>query len=476
MKMEIDIVANHTAHTLEILGRQLIELVGAHPLATALTLLTAACCLGLIAILSNRLTRIAAQRGWTGEGVGTLLAAAIATGVSAQGMWVFMGDAMHLSGFLRIAFFSFLEIMVITSALRARAAQRAGSPGGVDGIAMWAMTCLSAVLSASDADNFGTLLIRLTAPLVAAWGWERSMALERRLNASRRSRINWTITPERLLVRLRLADLDPQRTASDADRQRRVIALALAVDEAHTIRNSDGASARRVQNANRRLRKAMRHAIDSGGLIPFDGRDHREVLIDHIAALRSTTALLDLDPPSPWPAVHSDDGLTPPGGPTTPSPAHGGASTEPSRVAGIAAARSSAGDTVTPMRSHAQHQQCSVGQRLQTAHDCGAAGPYDGTAVVRIGTHGRTAGSRNSEAPAGPAVDVWTDIATKLCSEDPARRRDPDTVREILRLWHDEQRTYPQIAKLVGGCSKHAVGRVIRQARKYDSREYAERA
>src|SRR5262249_41805411 len=137
--------------------------------------------------------RAAHRKSVTGERIGTLVAAAIATGVSAQGMWVFFDKSLHLPAPLRVMFFAFLEIMVLTSALRARTAQlHPGSPGG-DGAAMWVRTCLSAVLAATDADGTGTILIRLSAPLVAAWGWERSMALERRIRTGSKG-INWRIT------------------------------------------------------------------------------------------------------------------------------------------------------------------------------------------------------------------------------------------------------------------------------------------
>src|ERR1700746_2038033 len=108
--------------------------------------------------------------------------------------------------------------MVLTSALRARAAQHHGRGAGVDGIAMWVLTCLSAILAATDADNLGTVLIRLSAPLVAAWGWERSMALERRRSGGLGG-INWRITPERILIRLGIAD-PTDRTAGEAAMQR----------------------------------------------------------------------------------------------------------------------------------------------------------------------------------------------------------------------------------------------------------------
>jgi hypothetical protein len=157
-------------------------------------------------------------------------------------MWVFMSDALHLTIVLRVMFFGFLETMTVTSAVRARTAQRAIGSAGADGIAMWVLTSLSAVLSASEADNLGTLLIRLSAPLVAAWGWERSVALERRLRTGHHERINWRITPERLFIRLGLADPDPGRTASDDAAQRSLIAVALAVDDARVLRDADNPS------------------------------------------------------------------------------------------------------------------------------------------------------------------------------------------------------------------------------------------
>jgi len=420
------------------------------------------------------LIRTGARRNWRGEQIGTLLAASIATCVSAQGMWNFMGAAMHLTSVLRMLFFGFLEAMTISSALRARAAQSCGGTTGVDGIAMWILTGLSAVLSATEADSFGALLIRLSAPLVAAWGWERSMALGRRLRAGHRTRINWTITPQRVLVRLGLADPDPDRTASDADTQRRVIALALAVDDARAVRDAGTASTRRVRNAYRRLRRAMRHATESGGLIPFDGRDCRDVLIDHIAALRSTTALLDLDIPNPWPSTQPKHISAP-----TPQPTrtaenslpeiHEGHPVSPSTDATV----SGADTNVTPIRSRA-HPQESARDGEDAADGCDphrqSGGPE--TPVRTIAHHDKT----DQAVSPMHTTDTWTGLAEKVCSEDPARRRDPDDVCKILRLWHDDRRTYPEIANLVDGYSKHAVGRVIRQARKYYSFEYADQA
>src|SRR5690606_7222516 len=138
------------------------------------------------------------------EDILTIVAACIATGVSAQGMWRFSGDVLGFDGPLRLLLFAFIEVAVITSAVRARRNMRENYSAGIDGVAVWALTSLSAVLSSLDARSPAEALFRLAAPLVAAWLWERGMAIERhRITGTKR--INWRITPERILVRLGLA-------------------------------------------------------------------------------------------------------------------------------------------------------------------------------------------------------------------------------------------------------------------------------
>ncbi|MEV4897786.1 hypothetical protein AB0K48_51475, partial [Nonomuraea sp. NPDC055795] len=113
------------------------------------------------------------------EDVLTVVAACIATGVSAQGMWRFSGDVLGLDGPLRFLLFAFIEVAIITSAVRARRNMRENFSAGIDGIAVWALTCLTAVLSSMDARSLPEAIFRLAAPLVAAWLWERGMAIER---------------------------------------------------------------------------------------------------------------------------------------------------------------------------------------------------------------------------------------------------------------------------------------------------------
>ncbi|MGW0590370.1 hypothetical protein [Streptosporangium sp. NPDC002607] len=229
------------------------------------------------------------------EDILTIVAASIATGVSAQGMWRFSGDVLGFDGPLRLLLFAFIEVAVITSAVRARRNMRENFSAGIDGIAVWALTGLTAVLSSMDARSMAEAIFRLAAPLVAAWLWERGMAIERH-RISGRSRINWRLTPERALVRIGLAEVS-DRTASEVDAHRRLTRVALAAKRARALRES-GASDRKMRAALTKLDRAMDRAVEHTGLAVDSVR--QEALLSQIGALYNTSALIDLTPPVPW--------------------------------------------------------------------------------------------------------------------------------------------------------------------------------
>ncbi|MCF6471162.1 hypothetical protein FAF44_22580 [Nonomuraea sp. MG754425] len=271
------------------------------PLATAVIALLSLLGLALLAVVlritwravSWLFSRYVALRPI--EDVLTIVAASIATGVSAQGMWRFSGDVLGLDGPLRLLLFAFIEVAIITSAVRARRNMRENFSAGIDGIAVWALTCLTAVLSSMDARSLPEALFRLAAPLVAAWLWERGMAIERhRIRGT--GRINWRLTPERLLVRLGLAEVS-DRTASEVDAHRRLTRVALAAKKAKALREA-GAPDRKMRAALARLDKAMDQAVEHTGLAVDPAR--QEALLAQIAALYNTTALIDADPRVPW--------------------------------------------------------------------------------------------------------------------------------------------------------------------------------
>ncbi|MEV7014050.1 hypothetical protein [Streptosporangium sp. NPDC051022] len=229
------------------------------------------------------------------EDILTIVAASIATGVSAQGMWRFTGDVLGFDGPLQLLLFAFIEVAVITSAVRARRNMRENFSAGIDGAAVWALTVLTAVLSAMDAHSLAEAIFRLAAPLVAAWLWERGMAVERH-RITGRKRINWVITPEKILIRLGLAE-GKERSASEVATQRLLTRAALAAKRARTLRES-GASASKMRRALTKLDDAIKKATEQAGLAANTSLQER--LRDEVAALYSSVDLLDVAPASAW--------------------------------------------------------------------------------------------------------------------------------------------------------------------------------
>jgi hypothetical protein len=216
-------------------------------------------------------------------------------------MWRFFGDVLQFTGPLRVLTFAFIETAVITSAVRARQAMRENYTAGVDGIAVWALTSLSAVLSSLDARSFGEVVLRLAAPLVAAWLWERGMALERR-RLTGRTRINWRLTPERVLTRLGLAD-PTDRNASEVDAQRRLMRLALAAKHARNTRATG--KDRKQKRALAKLDRAMERAVEFGSL--GTDPDRQAQLVAQLGVLYNAASLLDLTLDAPWAQSLSGD-------------------------------------------------------------------------------------------------------------------------------------------------------------------------
>lgn len=213
-------------------------------------------------------------------GLLTFIAAGIATGVAAVGMWRFFGDVLHIDGiFLRGALFAFLEIALLVSALRARRnlltdiarlqqegadARRAST--GLDGAAVWVLAILSGAFSAMDARSSAEATFRLIAPLVAAWLWERGLAAHRRRarNVRRVRGIDWAGLLERALIRLRLLTV-AERTATEVDRARRLARLAQLRCRVHDLTVA-GAFGWRVRRATKRYRRSLAAANEHLGL------------------------------------------------------------------------------------------------------------------------------------------------------------------------------------------------------------------
>ncbi|MFC4122037.1 hypothetical protein [Nonomuraea zeae] len=220
----------------------------------------------------------------------TFIAAGIATIVAGQGMWQFLDRIIgDVPWPLRALMFAFLEIAVVTSAKRARASMRKNLSAGIDGVAVWMFTAVSAVLAAMEARSLPEGVFRLAAPLVAAWLWERGMAIERhRIRGT--SGINWRLTPERILVRLGIAEAT-DRTASEVDAHRRLKRVALAVKKLHQLRKANS-SDRKIAAALTKRDRFLDQAVEHTDL----ARNPRtqEMLLDLVTALGGADSLSDL--------------------------------------------------------------------------------------------------------------------------------------------------------------------------------------
>jgi hypothetical protein len=261
--------------------------------------------IALLAVIAAVLAGRALLRGWrwlitrakanSFEDNLTIVSAAIATGVSATGMWKFAADVLELWWPLRIVLFAFIEVAIVTSAVRARRNMRENYSAGIDGIAVWALTVLTAVLSSMDARSLPEAVFRLAAPLVAAWLWERGMAIERHRIRGTKG-IHWRLTPERILVWLGVAEAT-DRTAGQVDAHRRLTRVALAAKKAKTLREA-GVTGRKLRRAFAALDKRIDQAVAHTGL----ARDPQMqwALLDQVTALRGGTSLMDLPDVAPW--------------------------------------------------------------------------------------------------------------------------------------------------------------------------------
>ncbi|WP_433603712.1 hypothetical protein ACQPXH_33170 (plasmid) [Nocardia sp. CA-135953] len=244
------------------------------------------------------------KRGADLERAATLFTAAIASAVAAQGMFVFFSEALGMPTPLLVLCFSFIELMVVTSAMRARRSQIDTGSAGVDGIAMWVLTIMSGVLAATHAEDAGTMLLRLMAPLIAAWGWERSMKLERRQLTGHTGGLNWRWSPQRLLVRWGIADPTDRSTAEIAV-ERRLADLARAADNVRLVR-STGGSTRRQRRTVIALHRAIDKAADDG--LVLGEPDIRERLREHLEGRFSAYTLPDYTPRTDWSKPPAIDG------------------------------------------------------------------------------------------------------------------------------------------------------------------------
>jgi hypothetical protein len=265
----------------------------AGPLAQSLTILAAVIAVLALALLLWRATR-AALRGKKAADTLTVVAAAMASSVAATGMWHFFSRTMHLPTWIQAVLFAFMEISVLASALRARANVARDGNAGADGLAVWVLTSASGLMSASEASSVQEALVRLGAPLVAAWLWERSMVPERRAQKVRHgtaeTAVRWLFSVKRVAVRLGLATaLGADLETEDANR--RIDRFVRADNRAQRAgRLTRRHAARRRDRAHARLMEQARMQADPRALYAHLGR---QAILDVLARLGGDDAVID---------------------------------------------------------------------------------------------------------------------------------------------------------------------------------------
>lgn len=183
-----------------------------------------------------------------------MLSVGATTGLSADGMWEVSGTALHLDGAVRVAFFAFGEITLLSAAamvgeslkdLRLLLSEPPDSDASVDDKAVhealkaaatrkarqftalvWVIAVGIGIAGASVADNPTARGVRLVPALIVAWLWYAQ--LDRSGLVVAREKITSRLSWRRLMVLLRIAD--PGTIGlGEVDRNRRLDRLADAL-------------------------------------------------------------------------------------------------------------------------------------------------------------------------------------------------------------------------------------------------------
>lgn len=360
-----------------------------HANETLLTTLAILAGLGLLLAIARRTRRMKEHRlTLLLANFLTISAAALATMVSASGMWKFFTDVLGPSP-LRIVFFAYIEVALFASALLARAQllrePEKGSTG-VDGVAVWVLAGLTASLSALDADSFREVCLRLVAPLVAAWMWERALAAERSVRLGRTATgIHWAVTLERIFVWLRLAEAQG-RDVSEVDRARRRARLGRARLNLYLLQNKKKTAAWRLRHAHTKVIRQAMQAAEHIGLADFpEAANERDAIQMYMATLygfvdaTSPDAVAHLNAWQPGAVIRRSDG-----GALAATHNGAGDGADPDRFA------APPGSTI-PLTDPAPHRSNGHGIDDKTSKPCTLAAPSNGggPGESRSGPHER---------------------------------------------------------------------------------------
>lgn len=235
-----------------------------------------------------------------------------ATAVLALGMWDFFGDVFHMHPLVRVTLFAFIEMQIVAAFRRARRHLNRHGHLGHAILTVYGLAFASASIAAVHADTLDLAMFRLFVAGIAAYMLAEELAEERDIlrtgnpakyatsvRARAKRPINWALTPERVLVWLRLAE-PTERQVEQVERQRRLARFARTAHRLHTLKEA-GSPQWRIRRAARSLRRQAEAANEHLSLAT--DRDEMDRVRAHLAFLyqvevgTSRAAVSDL---SPW--------------------------------------------------------------------------------------------------------------------------------------------------------------------------------
>lgn len=250
----------------------------------------------------------------------TRITGILATAVVATGAWKVFGDVLHLHWFFRGVLFFFAEAQIVAAWRRIRRHIHRHAELGTGTRTIYGIALGSATVAAWDADSPVEVLLRFFAAFVAAYMIVEELAEELdihleanphlRTEARKKAKrglfgVKWALTPERIMVWLRLAE-PTERTVEQVERQRRIARMARTAHRLQLLKDAEAADwrigwarrslRRQTESANERLNIAGDHsalgAVRSQLALLFEVED-------------STTraAVVDASPLSPAPTA-----------------------------------------------------------------------------------------------------------------------------------------------------------------------------
>jgi hypothetical protein len=204
----------------------------------------------------------------------TRITGMLATAVVATGAWKVFGlPALHLNPVFRVILFAFAEAQVVAAWRRVRRHINRHAELGPGTRTIYGIALGSATVAAFDAAALVEVLLRFFAAFVAAYMIVEELAEEldiyleehpeKRTEERKKAKrglfgLKWALTPERVMVWLRLAE-PTERTVEEVERQRRVARMARTAHRLQTLKAAKAADWR-IGWARRSLRRQTEQA------------------------------------------------------------------------------------------------------------------------------------------------------------------------------------------------------------------------